>query len=84
MTRKHLKTLEAIFTHPPSAKVKWRAIESLFRELGAEVTKREGPRVGVRLFGERRMFHRPHPLPDADKGVVTSIRKWFEKNGVKP
>ena len=83
MTRKHLKTLDLIFAHPPSAKVKWRDIEALFRELGAEVTEREGSRVGVRLFGERRVFHRPHPSPDADKGAVASIRKWFEKNGVK-
>jgi len=84
MTRKHRKTLERIFAHPPSAKVKWRDIEALFRELGAEVTEREGSRVGVRLFGERRVFHRPHPSPDADKGAVASIRRWFEKNGVKP
>ena len=83
MTRKHRKTLELIFAHPPSAKVKWCDIEALFRGLGAEVTEREGSRVGVRLFGERRVFHRPHPSPDADKGAVASIRKWFEKNGVK-
>jgi hypothetical protein len=84
MTRKHDKTLELIFAHPPSAKVKWRDIEALFRELGAEVTEREGSRVGVRLFGERRVFHRPHPSPDTDKGAVASIRKWLEKNGVEP
>jgi hypothetical protein len=63
--------------------VKWRDIEALFRELGAGVTEREGLRAGVRLFGERRVFHRPHPSPDADKGAAASIRKWFEKNGVK-
>lgn len=84
MTRKYRKTLEQIFAHPSGAKIKWRDIEALFRELGAEVTQREGSRVGVRLFGERRVFHRPHPSLDADKGAVASIRKWFEKNGVKP
>ena len=84
MTKKHRKTIELIFAHPPSAKVKWRDIEALFRELGAELTEREGSRIGVRLFGERRVFHRFHPSPNADKGTVVSIRKWFEKNGVKP
>jgi len=84
MNRKHCRILELIFAHPLSVKVKWRDIESLFRELGAEVTEREGSRVGVRLFGERKVFHRPHPSPDADKGAVASIRQWFEKNGVKP
>ncbi|GAC19994.1 hypothetical protein GARC_3031 [Paraglaciecola arctica BSs20135] len=38
----------------------------------------------MRLFGERRVFHRPHPSPDTDKGAVSSIRRWFEMNGVKP
>jgi hypothetical protein len=40
--------------------------------------------VGVRLFGERRVFHRPHPLPTTDKGAVASIRKWLKENGVEP
>lgn len=70
--------------HPPSANVKWSALEGLFKELGAEISEREGSRVGVRLFGERRVFHRPHPSPDTDKGAVANIRKWLEENGVRP
>lgn len=83
MKRKHRNTLEQIYLHPASANVTWRDIEALFRELGAEISEREGSRVGVRLFGERRVFHRPHPSPDTDKGAVASIRKWLEENGVK-
>lgn len=82
--RKHLKTLEAIFAHPVPANVQWSDIIALFRELGAEITEREGSRIGVRLFGDRRVFHRPHPSPDTDKGAVTAIRKWLEENGVTP
>ena len=52
--------------------------------LGAEVSEREGSRVGVFLFGEVRVFHRPHPSPDTDKGAVASIRKWLDEHGVKP
>ena len=37
---------------------------------GAEVSEREGSRIGVFLFGEVRVFHRPHPSPDTDKGAV--------------
>ena len=48
------------------------------------ITEREGSRIGVVLFGEIQVFHRPHPSPDTDKGAVSSIRKWLEKNGVKP
>ena len=50
----------------------------------AEVTERRGSRVGVRRFGDRRVFHRPHPGPDADKGAVASIREWPRRNGVEP
>ncbi|MGA0594766.1 type II toxin-antitoxin system HicA family toxin [Enterovirga sp. CN4-39] len=59
-------------------------MEALFKALGAEVTEREGSRVGVFLFGEIRVFHRPHPSPNTDKGALASIRKWLESHGVRP
>ena len=84
MKRKSQRTLEAIFAHPTSANVKWRDIEGLFRELGAEISEREGSRIAVVLFKEVRVFHRPHPAPDTDKGAIASIRNWFEQHGVTP
>lgn len=84
MKRKHQKTLTLIFARPVSGNVKWKDIEQLFIELGAEISEGEGSRVGVRLFGERRVFHRPHPTPDTDKGAVSSVRRWLDSNGVKP
>lgn len=84
MKRKHHKTLELLFARPTSANIQWRDIEALFVELGAEISEREGSRIGVRLFGERRVFHRPHPSPDTDKGAVASIREWLRKNEVTP
>lgn len=84
MKRKSSKTLALIFARPVSGSIKWRDIESLLVDLGAKVSEREGSRVGVKLFGEVRVFHRPHPSPDTDKGAVESIRKWLENNGVKP
>jgi hypothetical protein len=82
--RKHQKTLEVIFARPTSGNINWADIEALFVELGAELSEREGSRVGVRLFGERKVFHRPHPSPATDKGAVASIRKWLKENGVEP
>lgn len=82
--RKHIKTLELIYKRPVSANIKWRDIEALFIELGAEVEEREGSRICVRLFAERRVFHRPHPSPDTDKGAVVSVREWLKANEVKP
>jgi len=84
MKRRHQRTLELLFAHPTSANVQWRDIEALFTELGAEVSEREGSRVAVVLFDEVRVFHRPHPSPDTDKGAVASIRKWLEQYGVVP
>ncbi|MBP6598696.1 MAG: type II toxin-antitoxin system HicA family toxin [Giesbergeria sp.] len=84
MKRKYQRTLELIFTRPTSANIQWRDIEGLFEELGAEVSEREGSRVAVVLFEEVRVFHRPHPSPNTDKGAVASVRKWLEQHGVKP
>ena len=84
MKRKHLATLNLIFARPVSGSVKWSDVEALFVELGAKVAEREGSRVSVRLFDEVRVFHRPHPSPDTDKGAVTSVRKWLESHGVNP
>jgi len=84
MKRKHQRTLELIFSRPVSGSLPWRDIEALFQELGGNVSERAGSRVAVVLFGEVRVFHRPHPSPDTDKGAVASIRKWFEEHGVTP
>ncbi len=84
MKRKHQKTLAQIFQRPTSANIAWKDVESLFKALGADVSERAGSRVAVVLFGEVRVFHRPHPSPDTDKGAITSIRKWLEEYEVRP
>ncbi|MCO5070755.1 MAG: type II toxin-antitoxin system HicA family toxin [Rhizobiaceae bacterium] len=84
MKKHHRATLELIFARPVNGSIRWADIEALFVSLGAEVSEREGSRVGVFLFGEVRVFHRPHPSPDPDKGAVASIRKWLDEHGVKP
>ena len=84
MKRKYQRTLALIFARPTSANVQWRDIEAMFQELGAEVSEREGSRVAVVLYGKVRVFHRPLPSPNTDKGAVASIRKWLEQHGVEP
>jgi len=80
----HQRTIELIVARPTSGNAQWRDIEALFIELGAEVSERAGSRVAVVLFEEVRVFHRPHPSPNTDKGAVASIRKWLEQHGVEP
>jgi len=84
MKRKHRWTLELLFSRPVSGNIKWQDIEALFVALGAELVEREGSRVEVFLFGEVRVFHRPHPRPDTDKGAVATIREWLRENEVTP
>jgi hypothetical protein len=82
--RKHQRTLERIFNRPTSGNIPWKDIESLFTELGADVSERAGSRIAVVLLGEVRIFHRPHPSPDTTKGAIASIRKWLEDLEVTP
>ena len=82
MRHRHRRTLELVFRHPVSGNIPWRRIEALLVEPGADLSEREGSRIGVRLFGDRRVLHRPHPSPNTDAGAVASIRKWLRQNGV--
>lgn len=84
MKRKHQRVLDLIVARPTSGNIPWRDIEALLGELGAQISERAGSRVAVVLFGEVRVFHRPHPSPDTDKGAVASVRKWLEQHGVEP
>lgn len=84
MKRKHQKTLALIYKRPTSGNIPWADIEALFKALDADVFERAGSRVAVVLFDEVRVFHRPHPSPNTDKGAVASIRKWLELYEVKP
>jgi hypothetical protein len=84
MKRSHQRTLQAVYARPTSANIVWKDIEALFKVLGAEVSEREGSRVAIVLFGEVRVFHRPHPSPHTDKGAVASVRRWLEQHGVRP
>ncbi|MBV6304429.1 type II toxin-antitoxin system HicA family toxin [Candidimonas humi] len=84
MRTRHRRTLELIYSRPTTAKLKWPDVLVLFQELGAEIIEREGSRVGIVLFGEIRVMHRPHPTPNLDKAALASIRKWLERNGVAP
>ena len=84
MKKKHIKTPELIFQRPTSGNINWKDIEALFTALDADISERAGSRIAVVLFGEVRVFHRPHPSPNTDKGAVASIRNWLEENEVTP
>lgn len=84
MTKKHQRTLDAIFAIPVRSNVKWKDIESLLKNEGATIEEGEGSRVRILLNGEEAVFHRPHPRKETDKGALVSMRRFLNNAGVKP
>jgi HicA toxin of bacterial toxin-antitoxin, len=84
MNAKQRATLEQIFTKPSPANVRWTAVESLFKALGATIRQGEGSRVRVALNERAAVFHRPHPSPYTDKGALEAVRQFLENAGVAP
>lgn len=83
MNKKHLVTLNAIFKNPVQSNVKWTDVESLFKNLGAEISQGNGSRVRIALNGVKAVFHRPHPRKETDKGALLSVRRFLENAGIK-
>lgn len=84
LSRKHRKTLDAVFADPVQAGIAWRDIEALLIACGAEVSEGQGSRVRVALNGVRAVFHRPHPQKETDKGAVKSVRRFLIEAEIKP
>jgi predicted RNA binding protein YcfA (HicA-like mRNA interferase family) len=82
--KKHRKTLDAIFSRPTKANVKWDNVEALLKAFGAYIEERKGSRIAIELNDVVAIFHRPHPEKKIDKGAVASIRRFLKEAGVEP
>ena len=60
------------------------AIEALLRAVGAESGEGAGSRARIALGGVRAVFHRPHPSPEAKRGLVRAVQDFLAAAGVKP
>ena len=84
MNKKHRKTLEAIFTKPTLATIKFADIEKLLLGLGAELTEGSGSRVVFRMPNNLKFeANRPHTQKEAKKYQVENLREYLERLGVK-
>jgi len=83
MNKKQQKIFDLIFKNPVQSNIKWSNIESLFKNLGAEISEGNGSRVRIALNNSRAVFHRPHPERETDKGTLMSVRKFLIEAGVK-
>jgi len=84
MSKKHHRTLAAIFAEPVPANMHWSDIEAMLEACGAEISEGRGSRVRIALNGIRAVFHRPHPQKETDKGALRSMRRFLTEAGVTP
>ena len=79
---RHQRTLEAVYEK--QANIPWLDIESMLRNLGAEISEGRGSRVRIALKGKLAVFHRPHPQKETDRGSVASMRRFLAEAGIRP
>ncbi len=84
MKKKHHEILDAIFSRPAQASIKWDDVEALLKSFGAYIEERKGSRVAIELNDVVAIFHRPHPEKEIDKGAVASIRRFLKGAGIEP
>ena len=87
LSRRHCRTLLAVFAKPTRADVSWSAAEALVTALGGSVEtggRTSGSRRRLRLRGRRAVLHAPHPGDVMAKGSVESLRAFLVAAGVTP
>ena len=76
LSKKHQRTLEAIFSTQVPATLQWRRIEALFMALGATKKEGRGSIVTFKLKDEDALFHRPHPQKEAKRYHVRKAKEF--------
>lgn len=82
MNHHHRKVLHALFAHPVSANINMKDVESVLRDLGADVSTTKQGKVHVTLEGRTVNFAQPkHTLP---KEEVQQVKKFITSCGIDP
>ncbi len=83
VSRRHNKTLEAIFREPTAASIKFSDVEKLLVSLGGRLIEGRGSRVSF-LFSDNHKWeaHRPHPGKEVKKYQVESLRRFLQSRGL--
>lgn len=84
LSKKHQRTLEAIFSTQTPATLQWRRIEALFMALGATKEEVRGSAVNFKLSGKTTTFHRPHNRKEASRYQVRDARDFLKRLGITP
>jgi hypothetical protein len=86
LSKKHRRTLQAIFAHPVPANLRWREIAAMLAAIGVRIEQREGSRVKLTHpdGGLPLIHHVTHGEASQDKGSIATIRNWLRECGTQP
>ena len=82
MNHHHRKILHALFAHPISTNIGLKDVESVLKEIGAEIKQAHSGKIHAMMKGHSANFsHSKHSLP---KEEVVQVRKFIETCGIEP
>lgn len=82
MNHKHRKVLHSLFSHPLPSNIHLHEVESVFKEMGADLSHSGHGRLTVNMNGKSTTFHgADHGL---SKDEVVNMRKFIASCGVEP
>lgn len=82
MNHHHRKILHTLFAHPINNNISMSDVESVLKEMGAEIKAAHSGKTHVVLKGHSANFsHAKHSLP---KQEVIQLRKFIETCGIDP
>ena len=82
LSKKHQRTLTAIFSTQVPATLPWRRIEALLMALGAIKDEKSGSSVTFELNQKTTTIHRPHPGKEVHRYQVRNIRNFLKRAGI--
>jgi hypothetical protein len=77
MNKRQQKILSRIDEKPTRSDITWSEVHSLFKALGAEISRGEGSRVQIILKAKILRLHKPHPNKEMRKYAVEAIRDFL-------
>jgi hypothetical protein len=83
MSKKHDRTLVALFERPTRANIAWGDVVALVRHLGGTVDEGLGGSMReFQLNGVRAIFHEPHPQHEIPQAMVRRLRNFLDQAGI--
>ncbi|MGA2562141.1 MAG: hypothetical protein ABSF96_01135 [Steroidobacteraceae bacterium] len=78
----HLRTLEALFRHPPAHNLEWMDVLSLIEKIGTAQEKSNN-KFSFEVAGQHYLMHKPH-TKDLTSTEVTDLRHFLQRAGWSP